>query len=51
MTAHAIKTLHNIDSGNGLLPIQCQAINWTKAYLVSIWPWEQISVKFKSNYK
>ena len=28
----------SIDSGNGLSPAQCQAITWTNAALLSIWP-------------
>ena len=28
----------NIGSGNGLSPIRCQAITWTNAALMSIWP-------------
>ena len=30
-----------IGSGNGLLPIQCQAITWTKVHILSIGPLEK----------
>ena len=39
---------NKIGSGNGLSPVRRQAITWINTDLLSIEPYEQISVKFES---
>ena len=40
----------SISSGNGLSPVRCQAITWTNAAYCQLDSWEQISVKFESEF-